>query len=171
MTRVHLRDLSKNEKKLLKAARKVLERAYAPYSGFLVGAAVLTRDGKIISGTNYESASYGDSICAERSALLAANNRGHGDKCIAISVVTRNRDSPTTEVSTPCGSCRQLILEAAQRSGIGKNFKIIMATTSLDKIEVSTIGRLLPSAFGPDDLEKEHVEGTSKERSGKDGNL
>ncbi len=155
MAKVAFEGLSEKEKEMLKAARKVLERSYAPYSNFYVGAAVLTRDGNIITGTNYESASYGNSICAERSALLRANNQGHGDKCVAIAVVAKNRDSPTADITAPCGSCRQLIFEAAQRSGEGKNFKIIMATTNFEKIEVSTIGRLLPMAFGPDDLELE----------------
>lgn len=164
MAKVSYKSLPKFEKKLLRAASRVIRRAYAPYSGFQVGAAVLTKDNKIITGTNLESAAYGDSICAEKAALLRANSQGDGDKCIAISIVTRNKDSPTMDVSAPCGSCRQLILETAQRSGIGKDFKIIMATTHLNKVEVSNIGRLLPSAFGPNDLNRTNSIKNSKEK-------
>jgi len=160
--RVPLKNLSKIECKLLRAARKVLKRAYAPYSGFQVGAAVLTKEGKIITGANYESASYGNSICAERAALLRANSQGHGNKCVAMSIVARNKSSPNNGISAPCGSCRQLILDAAQRSEIGKAFKIIMGAAQLDKIEVSTIGSLLPSAFGPEDLERNGSEEKKK---------
>jgi len=158
MAKTSFESLSEIEQKLLKAAKAVLRRSYSPYSGFQVGAAVLTEDNKIITGTNFESASYGDSICAERAALLRANSQGHGDECVAIAIVTRNKNSPTKEVSSPCGSCRQLILEAAQRSRIRRAFKIIMATTQFDKVEASTIGALLPSAFGPEDLEENSQE-------------
>lgn len=155
MAKITFKSLSKREQKLVKAAKRARENAYAPYSRFKVGAAILTEDGKRIAGANYESAAYGDSICAERVALTRANSQGYGNKCIAIAVVvTGNKDSPNSRVSAPCGSCRQLILEAAQRSGIGKDFEIIMATIPLDGVEVSDIGRLLPHAFGPEDLKK-----------------
>lgn len=152
--KITFKSLSKPEQKLLKAAKRARRRAYAPYSKFKVGAAILTEDGKKITGANYESAAYGDSICAERAALTRANSQGYGNKCIAIAVVVAgNKDSPH-QPSAPCGSCRQLILEAAQRSRIGKDFKIIMGTVPLDGVEVSNIGKLLPHAFGPEDLKK-----------------
>ena len=155
MLKVEFKKLSKAEQKLIKTAERARLRAYAPYSGFQVGAAVLTRNNVRISGANYESASYGDSICAERAALLRANSQGYGDKCVAIAVVVKNKDSPSKKkdkVSAPCGSCRQLILEAAERSKIGGKFKIIMATVKPEKVKISTIGELLPYHFGPNDL-------------------
>lgn len=152
--KINFKDLAEEDQKLLKAAKRVLERTYSPYSGSQVGAAVLTKEGKMIAGTNYEVAAFGSSICAERAALLRANAQGHGDECVAIAIVTRNKDSPTTEISASCGECRQMIFEAAQRSGVGRKFRIIMATTNFDKVVVSNIGQLLPLAFGPKNLEK-----------------
>lgn len=151
MRKVCFEKLSEIEKKMLKSAKKALKKAYNPYSGFFVGAAVLS-NGKIITGTNFESAAYGDSICAERTALLRANVMGFGNKCTAIAIIAKEKDGPTKEVTAPCGSCRQLIWEAAERSGVYENFKVIMATTNFDKIVVATIGELLPLAFGPRDL-------------------
>ena len=148
---VPFKELSVEDQKLLKAARKTMEKAYSPYFNFLVGAAVLVNGGEPITGTNFETAA-GDSTCAERAALLGANTKGYGGRCRAIAIVGRNRDSPTTEITPPCGSCRQMIYEVAQRSGVDENFKIIMSTTNFDKIVVTTIGELLPLAFGPKDL-------------------
>ena len=149
---ISFEELTIEDQKLLKAARKTMERAYNPYSGFFVGAAALTQKGERVTGTNVETAAYGDSICAERVALLKANSLGYGNQCIAVAVITKNKDNPTTEVSAPCGSCRQMIYEFAQRSGVDQDFKIIMSTTDFDKIVVATIGDLLPMAFGPKDL-------------------
>ena len=148
---VSFKELSREYQKLLKAARKAFKKAYSPYFNFLVGAAVLTTRDEIATGTNFETAA-GDSTCAERAALLKANSQGYGDRCRAIAVITRNRDSPTTEISAPCGRCRQMIYEVAQRSGIDADFKIIMSTTRFDKIVIATIGELLPLPFGPRDL-------------------
>lgn len=154
---IDFEDFSKEDQKLLKAARRALKRTYSPYSGFQVGATVLTKYGKMVTGTNFEVAAYGGSICAERSALLRANAQGYGDECVAIAIVTRNKDSPTTEISAPCGECRQMIFEAAQRLDARRKFRIIMATTNFDKVIVYTIGQLLPLAFGPKNLGKEKV--------------
>jgi len=150
---VPFEELSEQEQKLLRAARKTMENAYNPYSGFYVGAAVLTTGGEIIPGANMENAAYGDSICAERIALGRANAMGYGNACEAIAVVARGRDSPTTEVTAPCGSCRQVIFEAACRSGFNEELEVIMATTNFGKILIAKIGDLLPLPFGPKDLD------------------
>lgn len=149
---VPFEELSEQEQKLLKAARKIMPKAWNPYSGFFVGAAVLA-NGKVVPGANVENAAFGGSICAEAVALLAANTDDYGDCCQAIAVVARGRDSPTTKITAPCGSCRQMIHEFAQRSGVGEDFKVIMATTNFDKILIATIDQLLPLAFGPKDLD------------------
>ena len=94
-----------DSERLVAAARKARERAIAPYSGFAVGAALLTRDGVIISGCNIENASYGLTTCAERVALLKALSEGHRD-FVAIAVV-----ADTTAPTPPCGPCRQLLWE------------------------------------------------------------
>jgi len=149
--KVPFEELSEQERKLLRAAKKTMENAHCPYSGFHVGAAV-SANGKVVPGANVENAAYPESCCAERTALFGANTLGCGDCCTAIAVVARSRDSPTTEITAPCGSCRQVIHEFAQRSGVDEEFKVIMATTNFDKIVITKIGDLLPLAFGPKNL-------------------
>jgi len=131
-----------------------MENAYCPYSGFSVGSAVLSRSGKIITGCNFEVASYGDSICAERSALLAANTYGFGKELKAIAVIARNRGLPTHQVTAPCGSCRQMMIAVAQRSNY--DLEVVLSTTLKDKIVITRISELLPLAFGPKSLETKY---------------
>lgn len=103
------RDLSPDERtKLLRVAREAVKNAYAPYSEFRVGAAVLTERGNIFSGCNIENASYGLTICAERAAIYSAvaNEGGSNMKIRAICVVN-DKDS----TCSPCGACRQVIYE------------------------------------------------------------
>ena len=90
---------------LVDAARRAREYAIAPYSGFKVGAALLTRDGRVIGGCNVENASYGLTMCAERVALLKALSEGERD--FAMIAVVADTDAPTP----PCGPCRQLLWE------------------------------------------------------------
>jgi len=142
-------ELDKLEKKLLNEAKKVMKTAYNPYSKFYVGAAILSQDGRIITGSNVENAAYGSTICAERAAILRANALGvrSYDK---VAIIAKGQDFDTTEVSAPCGSCRQMLYESSQISE--KNLEIIMSTTKKDKIIIATIEELLPLAFGPKDL-------------------
>lgn len=100
---------------LIKAANKALEKAYAPYSRFLVGAAVLTNAGKIFAGCNIENASYGLSVCAERNAIAnAIIEEGGGTMKIRAIAVTNSQNAPCS----PCGSCRQVIWEFGQQAQI-----------------------------------------------------
>lgn len=137
------------QQKVLDEAAKVMNTAYNPYSNFYVGAALLSQDGQIITGSNVENAAYGSTICAERAAILRANAMGIRtfDK---IGIIARGEDFDTTEVTGPCGSCRQMLYESAQISE--KNLELIMATTKKDKIVIATIEELLPLAFGPKNL-------------------
>lgn len=137
------------QKKLLDKAKKVMNTAYNPYSHFYVGAALLAQDGQIITGSNVENAAYGSTICAERSAILRANAMGIRT-FYKIAIIARGESFDTTEVTAPCGSCRQMLYESAQISEI--NLEIIMATTQKNKVVVATIEELLPLAFGPKDL-------------------
>ena len=90
-------------------ARDAAELAYAPYSGFRVGAALLLDDGPVVTGCNVENASYGLTICAERSALVrAVSERGGGFQIVAVAVVNGNHAA-----SAPCGACRQMLAEFA----------------------------------------------------------
>jgi len=149
MRNIRYQDLSETQRRLLEEAERVMENSYNPYSNFFVGAAILTEDGNIITGTNVENAAYGSTICAERAAILRANAMGYR-KYRSIAIIAKGRDFDTEEVTAPCGSCRQVIYEFSQLSG--HDTEIIMSTTKKDKIVVSSIRELLPLAFGPKDV-------------------
>ena len=131
-------ELSRDEKRIVAEASKVMENAYAPYSGVKVGAAILTASGHIYRGVNVENSAYGDTICAERGALMSAYAHGHRDiEMIAIVM------EPLENVASPCGSCRQMLYEASQVCG--KDFEVIMA--SQEGYLVARISELLPLGF------------------------
>lgn len=125
---------------LFESARKVRERAHAPYSRFPVGAAVLFEDGSVVTGCNVENSSYGLSVCAERSALAAAVAQGLG-KPVAVAIVV---DTPSP--CPPCGMCRQVMTEFAPPS-------LPVRSRNLKGDEARyTLGELLPHAFTSDFL-------------------
>jgi cytidine deaminase len=124
------------KQRLVKAAARARKAAVAPYSGFKVGAALLTRNGEIISGANVESASYGLTCCAERVALFNALTRGKRG-FIAIAIVARAPGGPM-----PCGACRQLLAEYAPQAKVW-----ISDADALNSTKEFSVGQLLPSAF------------------------
>ncbi len=126
-------------RRLIAAARRAARTAYAPYSKFRVGAAVLTRTGKIFTGANVENASYGLTNCAERTAVFAAVAAGER-RITAVAVYT-----PTRQPTLPCGACRQVIGEFGPRAAV------VCACASRERIE-TTLDQLLPGAFGPASL-------------------
>ncbi len=132
--------LTKEEVDLVRKAIKYRQNAYAPYSNFQVGAALLTDSGKVYLGANVENASYGLTVCAERIAAFKAVNDGER-KFKVIAVV-----ADTEEPVAPCGACRQVLRE------FGPNMKVIMANVSGD-ILIATLDELLPVSFGPESLE------------------
>ena len=121
---------------LRSAARDVMKRAYAPYSGFRVGAAGLVDDGRVVAGCNVENASYGVGLCAE-CGLVSALHAGGGGRLLAVVCV-----GPDGEALMPCGRCRQLLWE---NGGPG----CLLETAR----GVRPMSAVLPDAFGPDDLE------------------
>ncbi len=124
---------------LEKDARAAARRAYAPYSRFPVGAAILTADGKRFSGCNVENASYGLCNCAERTAIFSAVAKGRRDvRCVVVY-------TPTSKPTAPCGACRQVIFE------FGPEARIVGICDGNEKLDTS-IAALLPNAFGPADL-------------------
>lgn len=144
-------DLPEDERELLEAAKQAMETAYSPYSNFKVGAAVRLEDGRIIVGSNLENASYGLALCAERAALSAANSQGRMKDVRKIAVIGTGRSFESTEPVTPCGGCRQWIKEFEDQAG-----KPIIIITSGVRGPIHRypkgIDSLLPSAFGPRDL-------------------
>ncbi len=124
--------------RLVAAAQEARQRAYAPYSNYAVGAALLTASGRMYLGVNVENAAYPSTICAERVAVVKAVSEGERD-FIAIAVVTRNGGSP-------CGACRQVLGE------FGLETRVIIADEAGHVVRETTVGELLPGAFGPSDL-------------------
>ncbi len=122
--------------KLLELAKDAREKAYAPYSGFYVGAALMTADGEVYTGCNIENASYTPTCCAERVAVFKAVSEGKRN-FEAIAVVGTARGDRADEPCYPCGVCRQVLAEFAQPS-----LKIYFADGSS-----TTLGALLPKAF------------------------
>jgi cytidine deaminase len=138
---------------LIKAALAAAANAYAPYSGFGVGAALLLADGSIVTGCNFENASYGMTLCAETVALATLNSQGRLRDVRAVAVIggalsngTINGDKPVT----PCGRCRQILAEAAQLANI--DLPIHCASADGLTVETHLLSDLLPFAFGPKDL-------------------
>jgi cytidine deaminase len=131
---------------LIDAARKAAKNAYAPYSKFHVGAAIRLTDGRVVTGANFENASYGLSLCAETVALAKIANDGLLAEVTEIAVIGGTGAEPVR----PCGRCRQVLNEAAQ---IGAR-DIVIHCSSGDglTIERHLLSALLPNAFGPADL-------------------
>ncbi|MGQ9556928.1 MAG: cytidine deaminase [Desulfurispora sp.] len=119
---------------LIEAARRVRDQAYAPYSGFLVGAALLTADGQVYTGCNVENASYGLTCCAERVAIYKAVSEGHR-QFVALAVI-----AGTEDYCRPCGACRQVLVEFAPAL-------TVLMCNQHGQYEQCLAGELLPGYF------------------------
>ncbi len=128
---------------LLDKAQEARERAYAPYSNYRVGAALLTADGQVYQGCNIENAGFTPTVCAERTAFFKAVYDGHR-AFRAVAVIATGE-----EMGFPCGVCRQVMAEFCDR-----DFIIITANRDRTKVDVSPFETLLPHSFGPKDLER-----------------
>jgi cytidine deaminase len=126
-----------DEAELLRRAREVRERAYAPYSGFRVGAVIVTEDGHRFEGVNVENASYRMTTCAEQSAIATMASAGVRSPIVAVAVVG-DGDDPCT----PCGACRQTVFEFGPDA-------VVYASGDGGRPLVATITELLPHGFGP----------------------
>jgi cytidine deaminase len=133
---------------LVGLARQAATRAYAPYSSFKVGCAVESVEGEVVTGANMENACYRLGVCAEQSALTAAQHKFGLSKIIRIAVAGGNGRI----VCTPCGGCRQAILEAAKLAG--RNIEIICASGDGSALERHRIEELIPFGFGALNLEE-----------------
>jgi len=133
-----------NNEQLIVEAKAARVKAYTPYSNFKVGAALLTKDGKVFHGCNVENASYGLCNCAERTAFFSAVAHGYRPGDFDKLVVVGETDSPIS----PCGACRQVTLEMG-----GNSLPVVLANLKGD-IRETTAAELLPEAFGGWDLKK-----------------
>ncbi|MEM5670328.1 cytidine deaminase [Bacillus cereus] len=129
-----------DKKKYIEEANKMLSKAYIPYSKFPVGAALVTKEGKIYTGCNIENASYGLCNCAERTAIFKAVSEGESD--FSYLVITGETDGPIS----PCGACRQVIAEFCD-----PKMPVLLTNVKGDEKEV-TVEQLLPGAFSIEDL-------------------
>lgn len=142
--------LSRPEKALVAAAREMTGKAYAPYSGFHVGAAVLLDNGEIVKGNNQENAAYPSGLCAERVAVFAASALFPGVEMKMIAVSTRAQGVDKRNPVAPCGACRQVMLEYEHLQQ--KPIKLFLCSESGKIVVVERVHDLLPLAFSGDNL-------------------
>ena len=148
MTNISSPDLDPGAREaLVAAARTAVDTAYAPYSGFHVGAALLFEDGAIVTGANVENASYGLSLCAETVACAIASHAGRRGGLVAVAVMG-GAGGAIDAVITPCGRCRQVLNELA---ALGGTDPLVLCVGAREVIEVR-LSALLPHAFGPASL-------------------
>ncbi len=142
-------ELTEAEKKLIDIAKEACQRAYAIYSNFQVGAAILLDNNEILSGNNQENAAFPSGICAERTTLFYANSRYPNAKPTMMAIAAYTSNNFTDEPITPCGACRQVILEAENR--YQKPIRTLLY--GQDKIYIiGSIKDLLPLSFGESQL-------------------
>lgn len=131
---------------LIRSAQEARKKAYTPYSGYAVGAAVLTRELRIYTGCNIENASYTPTICAERCAISKAVSEG-SRKLKAVAIVGGPKEESVTQFAFPCGVCRQVMREFSNPD----EFLVITAKNE-QEYRIYSLSQLLPESFGPDNL-------------------
>ncbi len=143
-------DLTPDEQATWQAARDATAKAYAPYSGFHVGAALLLADGSVFRGTNQENAAYPSGLCAERTALfgLAASQPEHAP-IVGMAVAARPTDGDFGP-ALPCGACRQVMLEYETRQG--QPIPLLLPSRTGTILRFSSLAALMPFNFSADDL-------------------
>ena len=142
-------ELDDKDRQLVETSIEATNNSYAPYSRFHVGAAVRLDNGIIIPGCNQENAAFGVTICAERTALFAAGAQYPKAKVEAIAITARNADGLLDEPVSPCGTCRQAMVETEKRSG--KKLRILLNGKNSVYI-IEGIGALLPLTFSDEQL-------------------
>jgi len=144
-----INELTQMDAELVDKAREAAKNAWAPYSGFHVGAALLLDSGQIVTGNNQENAAYPSGICAERVALFSANANHPRSRVVAMAISAFNKKGRVSSPICPCGSCRQAIHESEERFGI--SIRLIL-DSSKTIIEVEGIKTLLPLSFNKNSL-------------------
>ena len=137
-----------NEVDLVKEAILAREKSYSPYSNFMVGAALLTKSGKVYRGCNIENAGYSPTNCAERTAFFKAVSEGERE-FTAIAVAGWAKDAKEPDQAFPCGVCRQVMREFCNPD----TFFILVAKSEKGEFTKHSLEELLPHSFGPDDLD------------------
>lgn len=138
-------ELDESDQLLIQAALKASENAYAPFSGFHVGAALKLGNGVIVTGNNQENAAFPSGLCAERVALFYAGSQHAGEPIDTLVVTARMPGKQLKEIVKPCGACRQVMLESTLRQN--KPFRIILAGEDSAGLIFDSIHDLLPFSF------------------------
>lgn len=144
--------LTNSDKTLVLKAKSMLKSAYAPYSGFLVGAAVHLENGEIITGNNQENVAYPSGMCAERVAIFYAKSQFPNTKINSIAVSAISKNFLIEDVVSPCGSCRQVISEYEVKQN--ENIRILLHQSDDSVIIIKSISDLLPLVFISEKLKK-----------------
>lgn len=140
-----IQDLSESDQVLVSAANAALSRAYAPYSKFRVGASVLLQSGIIIEGNNQENIAYPSGLCAERVALFYAGANHPNDPILKICIVAQGDLTSTDSYVSPCGPCRQVMLESASRQR--EPIEVLLVQKSGEVLLLDSVQNLLPFGF------------------------
>ncbi|MEE2699755.1 MAG: cytidine deaminase [Bacteroidota bacterium] len=145
-------ELDKIEQQLVNKAKRAYSNAYAPYSGFLVGAAILLEDGEIISGNNQENVAYPSALCAERVALYYASANYPDVKVKTIAISAKSKAFEITDVVSPCGACRQVMAEYQQKQK--EKIRILLHSPNDQVLIANSVEDLLPFMFNSEQLRK-----------------
>ena len=139
-------DLPEQEKRLVDKAYEAMENAYAPYSEFKVGACALMDDGSFILGNNQENAAFPSGICAERVALFYAGANFPNKKVLTLCIVAKGELMPASQLLSPCGGCRQVMLESENRQK--QPIRVILVNQDGRTMVLDSVIQLLPFGFG-----------------------
>lgn len=148
--RYSFEELSASDQELILQAQEATRRSYAPYSNFYVGAAARLADGHIVSGSNQENAAFPSGLCAERTCLFYANSRYPEQPVTELAIAARTANGFISRPISPCGACRQVILETEKR--YGQSLRILLYGEK-ETYVLQGISRLLPFSFDGSDME------------------
>jgi len=143
-------ELSLEDQLLLNKAKEEVHKSYAPYSGFHVGAAIALENGEIVTGNNQENSAYPSGLCAERVAMFYANSQFPNTAPTTLAIAAFTKNNFLSEPITPCGSCRQVLLETELR--YEKNIRILLYSTK-DVYMIENVKQLLPLCFEKSSLD------------------
>ncbi|BDC99617.1 cytidine deaminase [Persicobacter psychrovividus] len=148
--RVGFDDLTTTEQELVAQARAAAKNAYAPYSHFQVGAALLLADGAIHTGNNQENSAYPSGLCAERTVLFATSANKPDMRVVTLVITAKKEEAETFQAVTPCGACRQVMTEYMDKQSAP--YQVILEAGNQQFIKVKDVRDLLPFTFSKDQL-------------------
>jgi cytidine deaminase len=150
--KANFNELDISEQELIEKAKNAYSNAYAPYSGFLVGASVLLENGEIINGSNQENAAYPSGLCAERVALFYAGAKYPEVAIKTIAISAKSKTFEIDDVVSPCGACRQVMAEYQQKQG--QDIRLLLHSPNDEVLIANSVDDLLPFMFNSEQLRK-----------------